>query len=252
MRCVVLDTETTGLETRDGHRIIEIGAVELINRRRTGRRFHHYLQPDREVDAGAFAVHGIDTAFLADKPRFADIATGFVEFIQGAELVIHNAAFDVAFIDHELALLDAGSPSVGALCRVVDTLGMARQLHPGQRNSLDALCRRYGVDNSQRELHGALLDAEILADVYLAMTGGQVSLSLGGGDGVGDASGPGQGMAHRRELPATRPRLRVIAPDDDECEAHRRWVARLDDALGKPCAWHRLDGGGDGGGEVRQ
>jgi DNA polymerase III subunit epsilon len=248
MRCVVLDTETTGLETRDGHRIIEIGAVELLNRRRTGRRFHHYLQPDREVDAGAFAVHGIDTAFLADKPRFADIAGGFIEFIAGAELVIHNAAFDVAFIDHELRLLDPGSRSVDVLCRIVDTLGMARQLHPGQRNSLDALCRRYGVDNSGRELHGALLDAEILADVYLAMTGGQVSLSLGGRDGD-DASGPGQGTAHRRELSATRPRLRVIAPDDDELEAHRRWVARLDDALGRPCDWHRV--AGDGGGARR-
>ncbi len=240
MRCVVLDTETTGLETRDGHRIIEIGAVELRNRRRTGRHFHQYIQPDREVDAGALAVHGIDNAFLADKPRFADIASQFVEFVQDAELIIHNAAFDVGFLDHEFGLLGNGTPAIGALCaEITDTLAMARQLHPGQRNSLDALCKRYGIDNSERTLHGALLDAEILADVYLAMTGGQVTLLLGGDDDMLQGAGGAAG-ATRRVLSEGRPRLRVIEPDPDELAAHAHWVARLDDALGEPCGWHRL------------
>ena len=178
MRQIILDTETTGLEPSDGHRIIEIGCVELVNRRITGNTYHQYIQPDRAIDAGAREVHGITDQFLADKPRFADIADEFLTFIRGAELVIHNAPFDVGFINHEFALLGKSVGSVSEHCTIVDTLAIARRLHPGQRNNLDALCKRYQIDNSQRDLHGALLDAEILADVYLAMTGGQATLSL--------------------------------------------------------------------------
>ena len=172
MREVVLDTETTGIEVREGHRIIEIGCVELLDRRLTGRHFHVYINPEREVEEGAFQVHGISDEFLADKPLFADVADEFMDFIRGAQLVIHNAAFDVGFIDAELERLGRHG-CVADHCSVVDTLLLARHKHPGQRNTLDALCKRYGVDNSQRELHGALLDAEILADVYLIMTGGR-------------------------------------------------------------------------------
>ncbi|MFT4649988.1 MAG: DNA polymerase-3 subunit epsilon [Flavobacteriales bacterium] len=178
MRQVVLDTETTGLETSQGHRIIEIGCVELIDRRITDHHWHFYVNPDREIDAGAFGVHGISSDFLQDKPRFADIAQDFLEYIKGAELIIHNASFDVGFLDNELAKLDGENTSINSICSVRDTLALARQMHPGQKNNLDALCRRYFIDNSQRSLHGALLDARILADVYLAMTGGQTALSL--------------------------------------------------------------------------
>jgi DNA polymerase-3 subunit epsilon len=236
MRQIVLDTETTGLEASDGHRIIEIGCVELVNRRITGNTWHQYIQPDREIDAGAIEVHGITNESLADKPRFADIAGEFLAFIDGAELVIHNAPFDVGFLDHELKRLDRKTPPVAKRCGVVDTLVMARRQHPGQRNSLDALCKRYEIDNSQRELHGALLDAEILADVYLAMTGGQVTLSL---DGHADSTGTqAQGM-HR--LPVDRPPLRVITATADEQAAHE---ARLD-AIGRSCGtaavWRQLE-----------
>ncbi len=179
MRQVVLDTETTGLETAQGHRVIEIGAVELINRRLTGRHYHQYIQPDRDIDEGALAVHGITSEFLADKPRFRDICAEFLAFISGAELIIHNAAFDIGFLNHEFLLLDPPGPQLEELCSVLDTLVLARHKHPGQKNSLDALCRRYEIDNSQRALHGALLDAEILADVYLAMTGGQTLMFAG-------------------------------------------------------------------------
>jgi DNA polymerase-3 subunit epsilon len=173
MRSVVLDTETTGMPVTDGHRIIEIGCVEVIGRRLTGRHYHVYLQPDREVDEGAIAVHGITNEFLVDKPRFRDIADEFFEFIKDAQLVIHNAAFDLGFINNEFALLgQQDRAEITDHCTVLDTLLMARERHPGQRNSLDALCKRYGVDNSGRDLHGALLDAEILADVWLTMTGG--------------------------------------------------------------------------------
>jgi DNA polymerase-3 subunit epsilon len=236
MRQIVLDTETTGLEPSDGHRIIEIGCVELVNRRITGNTYHQYIQPDRAIDTGAMEVHGISNEFLEDKPRFADIAGEFIEFIRGAELIIHNAPFDVGFINHEFTLLGNGTGSVADHCSIVDTLAMARRQHPGQRNNLDALCRRYEIDNSQRELHGALLDAEILADVYLAMTGGQASLSL---DSRSDPHG-GQGLAIRR-LPADRPPLRVIAASEEEQRAH---LARLD-AIDKAChgasVWRRLE-----------
>jgi DNA polymerase-3 subunit epsilon len=177
VRQVVLDTETTGLEVSEGHRIIEIGCVELVHRRPSGRTWQRYLRPEREVDAGALAVHGITNEFLAAQPRFAEIAAEFLEFIDGAELIIHNAPFDVGFLDLELKLAGLDR-SIAAVCRVLDTLALSRKLHPGQRNSLDALCKRYSVDNSGRELHGALLDARILVDVYLAMSGGQAAFSL--------------------------------------------------------------------------
>ena len=172
-RQVLLDTETTGLEASAGHRIIEIGGVEVVNRRVTGKTFHYYLQPDRPIDPQAIAVHGIKDDFLLGKPRFPDIAAEFLAFVTGAELVIHNAAFDIGFINAELQLWGEFQQPIESLCTVLDTLSLARQRHPGQRNSLDALCKRYNIDNRRRQLHGALLDAEILADVYLAMTGGQ-------------------------------------------------------------------------------
>src|SRR3954464_10920788 len=178
MRQIVLDTETTGLEHATGHRIVEIGCVEIVNRRLTGRKFHKYVNPEREIDAGALAVHGIGPELLRGAPKFAEIADELVAFISGAELVIHNAPFDVGFVDAELARLPGDPRTVAQLCRVLDTLALARSLHPGQRNSLDALCKRYSVDNSKRDLHGALLDAGILVDVYLAMTGGQSALAL--------------------------------------------------------------------------
>jgi len=178
MRQIVLDVETTGLDASAGHRIIEIGCVEIFNRRPSGQKFHRYLNPEREIDAGALAVHGIELARLQQAPKFAEVASELVTFISGAELIIHNAPFDVGFLDAELARLPGEARNVAALCKVLDTLALARSLHPGQRNGLDALCKRYSVDNSKRELHGALLDAGILVDVYLAMTGGQSALAL--------------------------------------------------------------------------
>ena len=236
MRQIVLDTETTGLEPSDGHRIIEIGCVELVDRRITGNTYHQYIQPDREIDVGAVEVHGITNESLADKPRFVDIATEFLAFIKGAELVIHNAPFDVGFIDHEFNLLARSPGAVADHCKVLDTLVMARRLHPGQRNSLDALCKRYDIDNSQRELHGALLDAEILADVYLMMTGGQVSLSL---DSRTDSGG------HQRQdiqrLAADREPLRVIRASESECQAHAARMAAIEKASGGSSVWSRLE-----------
>src|SRR5262245_12359531 len=187
MRQIVLDVETTGLEANAGHRIIEIGCVELLNRRPTGQKFHRYLNPEREIDAGALAVHGIELARLLQAPKFAEVADELLAFIDGAELIIHNAPFDVGFLDAELARLPGTARTVASLCRVLDTLALARSLHPGQRNSLDALCKRYSVDNTKRELHGALLDAGILVDVYLAMTGGQSALALDVGASRGAA-----------------------------------------------------------------
>ncbi len=178
MRQIVLDTETTGLEVSQGHRVIEIGCIELKDRRPSGRTFHRYLCPERAVDPGALAVHGLTDEFLARQPRFAAVADEFLAFIEGAELVIHNAPFDIGFLEAEIDRLERGLKPLAEICQVLDTLGLARRLHPGQRNSLDALCKRYGVDNSNRELHGALLDARILADVYLIMTGGQGALTL--------------------------------------------------------------------------
>ena len=234
MRQIVLDTETTGLETAGGHRIIEIGCVELVNRRRTGNDYHQYLQPDRTIDAGAVDVHGITNEFLRDKPRFADIVEDFLAYIRGAQLVIHNAAFDVGFIDHELGLLGKHWGSVGGICTVLDTLALARQMHPGQKNSLDALCKRYLIDNSQRLKHGALLDAEILADVYLALTGGQVTLSLGGAE-----TGNKIYVESVRRVAADRPPLRVIPADDTEQAAHAARLQWIDKVSGGACVWLR-------------
>jgi len=236
MRQIVLDTETTGLEPSDGHRIIEIGCVELVNRRITGETYHQYINPDREIDAGAVEVHGITNKFLQGKPYFAQIAVDFLAFIKGAELIIHNAPFDVGFINHEFALLADASGVVADYCSVVDTLSMARHLHPGQRNSLDALCKRYEIDNSHRELHGALLDAEILSDVYLLMTGGQVSLSL---DSHADAQGNIQ--TEIRRLPADRPALKVIRADKAELKAHTARLDAIEKGAGAASVWRELE-----------
>lgn len=234
MRQIVLDTETTGLEPEQGHRIIEIGCVELIRRRKTGRTFHRYIRPDREVDRGAMQVHGITNEFLVQQPRFNEIAQEFLEFIEGAELIIHNAAFDVAFLNAELRRLPGARRQIKDLCSVLDTLPLARQMHPGQRNSLDALCKRYSVDNSRRELHGALLDAQILLDVYLAMTGGQTALILGETDE--------ESSAIAEESMAVRPQgeLRVIAASPEELVAHERALAAVDKASGKKTIWRTL------------
>ncbi len=233
-RQIVLDTETTGLETAEGHRIIEIGCVELMNRRLTGNNFHLYLQPDREIDAEAIEVHGITNEFLADKPRFADIAQQLIAYLQGAELIIHNAAFDIGFLNHELKLWDATALAITEHCGVVDTLTMARQMYPGQRNSLDALCKRYDINNSHRTLHGALLDAEILADVYLAMTGGQVSLFLTGeSEAQTNADHNNRGI---RPISFDVSRLRVVKANETELAAHVERVAAITKAAGR-CLW---------------
>ncbi len=230
-RLVVLDTETTGLNPQEGHRIIEIGCVELVNRRLTGNRFHVYLNPDRDIDTGAIEVHGITTAFLKDKPRFADIVADFVAFIKDSELVIHNAPFDVGFINHEFSLLDDTAKTVDEFSSVFDTLAFARKKHPGQRNSLDALCKRYTIDNSQRELHGALLDAEILADVFLAMTGGQSSLL--------EEAETSQHLPTRSEsrmLTKNRPALTVVYCNEQELAAHEQRLEAIEKASGE-CLW---------------
>jgi DNA polymerase-3 subunit epsilon len=231
-RQVVLDTETTGLETSQDHRIIEIGCVELVNRRLTGRHYHQYINPEREIDQGAMEVHGITNEYLADKPVFPSISAEFLEFIRGAELVIHNAPFDVGFINHELAKLDNFEP-VANHCSVIDTLVMARQRHPGQKNNLNALCKRYGVDNSKRDLHGALLDAEILADVYLLMTGGQVDLILGSQGSQRD----GQVQSDIRRLSTERAPLKVIRASQAELEIHSEKLAQIDQASDGNCVW---------------
>ena len=235
MRQIVLDTETTGLEYSQGHRIIEIGCVELLDRRLTGRHFHQYINPGRPVDEGAVEVHGITSEFLADKPAFAQIVDEFLAFVSGAELVIHNAPFDLGFLDNELALLGPGYGRIADHCTHTDTLALARARHPGQKKNLDALCKRYFVDNSQRDLHGALLDAEILADVYLHMTGGQTALALGG-----DSESAAQGFSGEIEivrLPATRERLRVLKPSAEELDNHRQRLAAIARASGGKCLW---------------
>jgi len=236
MRQIVLDTETTGLEPSEGHRIIEIGCYELSSRRPTGRTFHHYLHPGREVDEGALEIHGISNELLADKPPFEAVAPAFVEFIRGAELIIHNAPFDIGFLNYELSRLDGDWGRVEDYAGVTDSLVMAREMHPGQRNGLDALCKRYAIDNTERELHGALLDAEILADVYLAMTGGQTTLSLDAARGGEEA-----GSAGIRRLDAEREPLPVVTAGDDESAAHADWLAMLDDAVGGACIWRQLE-----------
>ncbi|MBZ0095280.1 MAG: DNA polymerase III subunit epsilon [Sulfuricella sp.] len=234
MRQIILDTETTGLDANLGHRIIEVAAVEMINRRLTGNHFHHYLNPQREIDPGAQQVHGISLEFLQDKPFFRDVAQDFIEFISGAELVIHNAPFDIGFLNSELKL--AGLEPVGKYSPdVIDTLKMAKDLRPGQKNNLDALCRHYQVDNASRTLHGALLDTELLAEVYLAMTRGQNSLmieSVDAGDNHADLGG--DFVPHD---------LMVLAATSDEMEAHSAYLGEIDKASKGACLWRALESG---------
>lgn len=230
MRQIILDTETTGLQVADGHRIIEIGCIELINRKITGNRFHQYINPGREIENDAIKVHGITQQFLQDKPMFSAISEAFMDFISGAELIIHNAPFDVGFIDYELSLTQKKWKSLTEYCRIIDTLQLARQIHVGQRNSLDALCKRYNVDNSQRELHGALLDAHLLAKVYLAMTGGQSSLFAENEMIENKSVEQNIGAAVLDKTFS----LNVIAASDDELKAHEAYL----DLLAKnKCLW---------------
>ncbi len=231
MRQVVLDTETTGLEPQQGHRIIEIGALELIDRQLTGRQFHAYINPERDIDHGALEVHGITAEFLRDKPRFADIADDLLAFVDGAELVIHNAPFDIGFIDNELTLSGHQHASITAVASVLDTLELARDLHPGQRNSLDALCKRYEVDNSSRTLHGALLDSEILADVYLAMSGGQTDL------GLSLESAAAMGKDDAGELPVAHVPLRVVRASEEELLLHEARLEDIEKQSGGQCLY---------------
>lgn len=235
MRQIVLDTETTGLEPHLGHRIIEIGCIELVNRRTTGRTFHRYLNPDRDIEQGAHNVHGITRDQLDGKPRFEEVVEELLAFITDSELVIHNASFDVAFLDAELARIPGETRKVAALCRILDTLELARGMHPGQRNNLDALCKRYNVDNSRRELHGALLDARILADVYLAMTGGQGALALA----EITASWSDRNPSARAPVPRSAP-LPIIMATEEEVRAHESMLAIIAKASGGNCLWPTL------------
>ncbi|MDH3351364.1 MAG: DNA polymerase III subunit epsilon [Gammaproteobacteria bacterium] len=223
MRQIVLDTETTGLSTSHGHRIIEIGCIELVNRRLTGREFHRFLNPDRDIDEGAEAVHGISRADLETAPRFPEVVDELLDFVRDAELVIHNADFDVGFIEHELKLMQHPAPQIEQHATVLDTLKVARKLHPGQRNSLDALCKRYAVDASKRDVHGALIDAELLARVYLAMTGGQTALSLD--EDIAAAAQSAQASVAARR--AGDLDLIVIRATDEELAAHDALVEKL-------------------------
>ncbi|HEA52581.1 hypothetical protein LCGC14_0755890 [marine sediment metagenome] len=234
MRQIVLDTETTGIDPTDGHRIIEIGCVEMMERQPTGRNYHVYVNPEREIEAEAIAIHGITNDFLVDKPKFAEIADEFFDFIKGAELVIHNAAFDIGFMDSEFGRMKPVRKTADH-CGVVDSLAIARAKHPGQKNNLNALCKRYGVDNSNRELHGALLDAEILADVYLLLTGGQTDLSLDAESGSG---GDARGI---RRLSSERPALAVVKPTSIEEAAHQAFLSALEKKAGET-VWSKLEG----------
>jgi DNA polymerase-3 subunit epsilon len=234
LRQIILDTETTGLDPRQGHRVIEIAAVEMRNRRLTGSHFHRYLNPDRDIEEGALQVHGITRDFLQDKPRFADVAAEFIEFVQGAELIIHNAPFDTAFLNAELAL--HGMNSLQSYSgEVVDTLLMARNLHPGQRNSLDALCKRYGVDNSTRTLHGALLDCELLAQVYLSMTRGQETLVMETPSAAGSTEASDKNKQRARPL--------VVAVSEEDMTMHLEQLKQIDRESGGACLWKQGQAG---------
>jgi DNA polymerase-3 subunit epsilon len=231
MRQIVLDTETTGLEVRQGHRLVEIACVEMVERRLTGRHYQTYLNPDRAIDEGARLVTGIEDDFLLDKPRFPEVVEEFLAFIDGAELIIHNASFDIGFLDAELARLDNGVGRIGDRCTVLDTLAMARERYPGQRNSLDALCKRLGVDNSRRDLHGGLIDAQLLADVYLAMTSGQVAFDLGF-----------EGAAEQHDVMVVAPvvlhaRPRVLHASPEELVLHEQRLDALDKSAGGVSVW---------------
>ena len=229
MRQIVLDTETTGLSPQEGHRIIEIGCVEVVERKITQRNYHQYLQPDRLIDQGAIEVHGITNEYLADKPRFNRVVDDFLAFIKGAELIIHNADFDVGFLNHELNLLDQAYPRIQDICEITDTLKLARSLHPGQQNSLDALCRRYEIDNSARTKHGALLDSEILADVYLMMTGGQITFDLPEQDQIS--------LTQNSIDEPVKP-LKIQFASPEELAEHGRFLEIIRKASGE-CLWDR-------------
>lgn len=231
MRQIILDTETTGLDHSLGHRVIEIAAVEMVNRRFTERHYHQYINPERDIDAGAVEVHGITAEFLSDKPKFADVAKDLLEFVAGAELIIHNAPFDVGFLNHELALLKL--PPVEKHCQgITDTLRMAKGLHPGKRNSLDALCERHQVDNSARTLHGALLDARLLAEVYLAMTRGQDSLLMD----IDESTSPLDGSVDMDSI-----ELLVVRATAEELVAHAKQLEDIDKASKGGCLWKMLE-----------
>ncbi|MGB5471539.1 MAG: DNA polymerase III subunit epsilon [Woeseiaceae bacterium] len=240
MRQVVLDTETTGLSTGHGHRIIEIGCLELVDRRLTGREFHRFLNPDRDIDQGAEAVHGISRADLETEPRFPEIVDDLLAFLKGAELVIHNATFDVGFLEHELSLMKHPQPKIEQHASVLDTLTLARKIHPGQRNSLDALCKRYSVDATKRDVHGALIDSELLANVYLAMTGGQTALLLDE-DSSGSGAGAAAGRAHARagqgraDIVGADLKLVVIKASKEEAAAHEALLKKI--RKSGACAW---------------
>ena len=239
MRQIVLDTETTGLSPAQGHRIIEIGCIEMVNRRLTGREFHRFLNPDRDIDEGAVAVHGISRAQLETEPRFQEIVDEFLEFVKDAELVIHNADFDVGFLDHELRLMKHAKPRIADHCQVLDTLSLARKIHPGQRNSLDALCKRYEVDASKRDVHGALIDSELLARVYLAMTGGQSSLLLDEESDKSDRGNNNQRGTDRSQglhpAAGANYKLTVIKATTEEAAAHEAMLEKIRES--GACAW---------------
>ncbi|MGD8783199.1 MAG: DNA polymerase III subunit epsilon [Thioalkalispiraceae bacterium] len=236
MRQIVLDTETTGLDPSEGHRIIEVGCVEIINRKITDNRFHVYINPERQIDDGAVEVHGITNQFLEDKPYYKDIASDLLQYLKGAELIIHNAPFDVGFLNSEYKKLDAGWKGIERQCKITDTLQMARKMHPGQKNSLDALCKRYQVDNSQRDLHGALLDAEILAELYLTMTGGQTALILD--DGFEQSSGEN---SQQHFIRTDRAALKIIRASAEESAAHNTRLESIDNESGGQCLWLKLE-----------
>ena len=233
MRQVVLDTETTGLEVEAGHRILEIGCVEIVGRKLTRRHYHQYINPERESDDGALEVHGITSQFLADKPIFSDVWENFLQFVKGSELIIHNSAFDIGFLNREMSLHNRSLGKITDYCSVIDSLALARNKHPGQKNNLNALCKRYSVDNSQRQLHGALLDAEILADVYLLLTGGQVTL------GLEEEVRNQKGLNSRVDLDSNRPRLKVIKADEQEMIAHENKLDHLDGKGEVGAVWRR-------------
>jgi DNA polymerase-3 subunit epsilon len=236
MRQIVLDTETTGLEISENHRIIEIGGVEIIDRKLTGNHYHQYIQPDRAIDAGALEVHGISSEFLQDKPRFAEVSDAFLDFVEGAEVIIHNAAFDVTFLDYEFRLCGANT-RMDLICDgVTDSLQLARKQFPGQRNSLDALCKRLDIDNSRRKLHGALLDAEILAEVYLRMTGGQSSL----GFDLDLSQEKAESSAELTVDPKEYPPQVVLKATDEELKEHTAWLEKLQKESGNGCVWSTL------------
>ena len=235
MRQIILDTETTGLEPTQGHKIIEIGCVEMIDRKLTGNHFHVYLNPKREIDEGAIEVHGITNEFLADKPLFQDVIDDFLEYVKGAELVIHNAPFDIGFLDWEIKMLDRKLGKMSDYCSILDTLVLARQMHPGQKNNLDALCKRYFIDNSHRDLHGALLDSEILAEVYLGMTGGQTDLTLTHKQDYLTSNRDKEGV---RRLSEDREPFKVIRSSEQELSDHQKYLQQIADDNGGKVIWN--------------